>query len=279
MHSIEHIIQHVPVPGDVVHVVQLTDTHLCHERGGCLLGMDTDHSLQCVIQQLLRERAVPDLVLGTGDLANNGAEAAYLRLREYFAQIPCPGFWLPGNHDARPVMAGAVGDPARMSHEIRAGVWQMLMLDSQVPGEVGGRLGSGELARLDQALASAALDGLYTLVCLHHQPVPIGSAWLDEQKVADADAFFAVLKNYSGVRGVLWGHIHQEVDTTYQGLRLLASPSTCVQFAPGSEAFKADDQPPGYRWLELHADGRIDTGVSRVRNVKFNVNLASSGYE
>ncbi len=278
MHPGEHIVQQLPVTGDVVHAVQLTDTHLCRERGGRLLGMDTDHSLQCVIQQLLRERAVPDLLLGTGDLADNGAEAAYLRLRGYFAQIPCPGFWLPGNHDARQAMAGAAGEPALMSHEIRAGAWQVLMLDSQVPGEVGGELGTGELQRLDSALASAAKEGLYTLVCLHHHPVLIGSTWLDEQRVADADAFFALLENYAGVRGVLWGHIHQEVDTMYQGLRLMGSPSTCVQFAPGSVAFKADDRPPGYRWLELHANGQIDTGVSRVRDVSFNVDLASSGY-
>ena len=36
-------------------VVQLTDTHLCREPGGTLLGMDTDHSLQAVIDQVLAE--------------------------------------------------------------------------------------------------------------------------------------------------------------------------------------------------------------------------------
>jgi len=61
-------------------------------------------------------------------------------------------------------------------------------------------------------------------------------------------------------------------------VRLLASPSTCVQFAPGSESFKVDDQPPGYRWLTLHTDGRIETGVSRVRETKFIVDLDSGGY-
>ena len=96
--------------------------------------------------------------------------------------------------------------------------------------------------------------------------------------VADADAFFAVLDRYPGVRGVLWGHVHQEIDRQRNGVRLLASPSTCVQFAAGCENFKADDQPPGYRWLELHSDGRIETAVSRVRDVHFNIELDSGGY-
>jgi len=160
----------------------------------------------------------------------------------------------------------------------RVARWQILMLDSQVPGEVGGELGDAELARLDSALQAARDGGLYTLVCLHHQPVPIGCDWLDEQMVADAPAFFQVLDRYPAVRGVLWGHVHQQVDRERNGASLMASPSTCVQFAPGSPGFKADDEPPGYRWLDLHPDGSIDTGVSRVRDVEFTVDLDSSGY-
>ncbi|KTC63185.1 hypothetical protein AO262_22830 [Pseudomonas fluorescens ABAC62] len=49
-------------------------------------------------------------------------------------------------------------------------------------------------------------------------------------------------------------------------MRLLASPSTCIQFAPGSEDFKVSEQAPGYRWLRLHGDGRLETGVERVRH-------------
>ena len=59
---------------------------------------------------------------------------------------------------------------------------------------------------------------------------------------------------------------------------LVISTSTCVQFAPGSAGFKADDKPPGYRWLALHGDGRIETGVSRVTEVAFTVDLDSGGY-
>jgi Icc protein len=58
----------------------------------------------------------------------------------------------------------------------------------------------------------------------------------------------------------------------------MSTPSSCIQFAPGSECFKADDQPPGYRWLDLYSDGRIETAVSRVTGVTFEVDLDSSGY-
>ena len=51
--------------GDAVHVVQLTDTHLCKIHGGTLLGMDTDHSLQAVIDLVKAQRPTIDLLLGT----------------------------------------------------------------------------------------------------------------------------------------------------------------------------------------------------------------------
>ena len=264
--------------GDVVRVVQLTDTHLCAKRGGTLLGMDTDHSLQAVIDQVAQERATPDLLLGTGDLSDGGARQAYERLQDYFAQFSCPGFWLPGNHDDRATMQAAAAGTLRLCPEVRLARWQIVLLDSQVPGEVGGRLGEAELARLDASLDAARADKLFTLVCLHHQPVAIGCEWLDEQMVSDAESFFAVLDQYSGVRGVLWGHVHQQIDRRRGAVQLMASPSTCVQFAPGSRDFKADDLPPGYRWLDLHPDGRIESEVCRVWDVQFNVELDSDGY-
>jgi len=270
--------QVLPHPGGPVRVVQLTDTHLCRQRGGTLLGMDTDHSLQAVIDLVRAEQPRIDLLLGTGDLSDQGALEAYQRLRDYFARLTPLSCWLPGNHDDRGNMERVADHPLRLCRDIRLGRWQVLMLDSQVPGEVGGALGGDELALLEDALAAADAEGLFSLVCLHHQPVKIGCDWLDEQMVADADAFFAVLDRFPGVRGVLWGHVHQQVDRRHGDIRLLASPSTCVQFAPGSADFKADPAPPGYRWLDLEQDGTLGTGVSRVRGVSFEVDLDSGGY-
>jgi Icc protein len=218
--------------------------------------MDTDHSLGAVLESVSDERAHIDIVLGTGDLSDNGSREAYLRLHRAFSALPGKKYWLPG----------------------KAGNWQIVMLDSQIPGEVGGRLGDAQLALLEAALGRAQSSSLFSLVCLHHQPVPIGCDWLDQQMVEDADAFWDLVDQYPGVRGVLWGHVHQQIDHWRGDILLMSSPSTCVQFKPGSVDFAADDQSPGYRWLDLAADGSIDTGVSRVTGVPFVVDLESDGY-
>jgi len=263
---------------DCLRLLQLTDTHLCAETGGTLLDMDTDRSLQLVIAQALRERGNPDAVLCTGDLSDRGSRAAYQRLEGYLQAIAAPSFWLPGNHDDRGEMLAATRDKHRLPGEIRGGQWQIIMLDSQIPGEVGGQLGENELQRLASTLEAGRQEGLHALVCLHHQPVRIGSAWIDEQMVADAEQFWRLLDGHDSVKAVLWGHVHQQIDRHHNAIALMASPSTCVQFAPGSTDFKADDKPPGYRWLDLCADGSIKTGVSRVTDAEFTVDLESGGY-
>lgn len=262
---------------DVVRLVQVTDTHLQGEPNGSLLGMDTDCSLQAVLDLVRSEQPCIDLVLGTGDLSNHGERGAYERLLAYFSGLGAEHVWLPGNHDDRRLMHAVAGD-SRLPGEVRIGHWQIVLLDSQLPGQVGGHLGEHELARLESSLAAGLADGLHSVICLHHQPVPIGCTWLDQQMVDDADAFFHILDAFPSVKAVVWGHVHQQYERERGAVRLMSTPSTCIQFRPGQRSFSLDDSAPGYRWLELHADGRVLSGVSRVRDVSFEVDLGSNGY-
>jgi Icc protein len=66
------------------------------------------------------------------------------------------------------------------------------------------------------------------------------------------------------VRGVVWGHVHQLHDSQRNGVRLLGTPSSCFQFAPFLDQPALDERGPGWRWIELHPDGRIATRVQWV---------------
>ncbi|MDP5071580.1 MAG: metallophosphoesterase, partial [Congregibacter sp.] len=225
MSNLQNSVCELSVRDQTVRIVQITDTHLKAHSGGKLLGLDTDYSLQAIIDLVKSEYPNPDLVLGTGDLADSGAGDAYRRLIAYFDQVSPAHYWLPGNHDLRDVMI-EVGGAERLPGEIRVGGWQILMLDSQLPGEVGGHLGRPELQRLEACLGAGAKAQLHTLICMHHQPIPVGCDWLDEQRVADADSFFEILRRYPAVRAVLWGHVHQELDQRHGDVRFMCTPST-----------------------------------------------------
>lgn len=257
-----------------ISVVQITDSHLGHHQGDSLLSLDADMSLGLVLQRLRDEQGQSDVMLATGDISNCGSLESYNRFANLTSGLAQHSLWLPGNHDLPDVMSQARG--GELQKTLVIGDWLIIMLDSTARGEVGGSFTDQELGFLAEQLA--ATDAKHVLVCLHHHPVKCGCDWLDQQLVSNADAFFELLDGSDKVRAVLWGHIHQEIDRQRNGVRLLATPSSCVQFEPDSVDFKLDQNSPGYRWLKLHADGRIDTAISRIDTV-FELDYKSStGY-
>jgi len=257
-------------------LVQLSDSHLFAAADGKLLGMNTHDSLQRVIERVLDEQPQIDLILASGDLSQDGSLASYQRFRQLHEQIPAPARWFAGNHDELPAMQAACADSDLLQPVIDLGNWRIILLDTSIPGAVPGYCSAEQLALLEQALQTAGER--HVLVSFHHHPVSIGCRWMEPIGIRNPEALFAVIDRYAQVRALLWGHIHQEFDQLRNGVRLLASPSTCVQFAPGSEEFQVDQEAPGYRWLRLHADGRLDTAVSRVVGIHFDVDYSIKGY-
>lgn len=241
-------------------VLHITDTHLFALPHAHHHGLDTEATLERVLGAAAA--SAWDLVLVTGDLVHDGSSRGYRRLADHLDRLGVPALCIPGNHDDPSALAGALptgGLAWRGRHE--AGPWTILMLDSHLPGAVGGELGEAELRRLRAELAGG--EGP-VLIALHHPPVAVGSPWMDADGLRDATAFWRVVDDSRRVRGILWGHIHQAFDTTRGRIRLMASPSTGLQFTPHSTEFALDASPPGYRRLLLGADGVIDSEVLRL---------------
>jgi Icc protein len=258
-------------------ILQLTDTHLYSEPEGRLLGLNTRSTLDLVLELAARRLGPVDLILLTGDLVQDESPEGYQYLRQRLEALGTPCYCLPGNHDQSPVMAKVFGGSAvKTETTIRRGVWNLVCLDSTIPGEDGGHLDATQLSTLQDSLAARPEDP--ALVCLHHQPVPVGSVWMDTMALDNPEAFFEIIDRYPKVRGVLWGHVHQEFSVVRNGVHLMGSPSTCVQFLPGSREFAVDELTPGYRWLELHPDGRIDTGVERITAYPGPIDQGTEGY-
>ncbi|MDY0205496.1 MAG: 3',5'-cyclic-AMP phosphodiesterase [Pseudomonas sp.] len=257
-------------------VVQLSDSHLFASSATRLLGMDTRHSLQHVIELARAEQSQIDLVLCTGDISQDASAMAYQRFAEMAGSLGAPMRWFAGNHDERLALQQACTGTDRLEPVYDLGAWRMVMLDSSVAGRVHGELAQDQLQILEQALSTAGAR--HVLVALHHHPVPVGSRWIDAIGLHHAEHLHALISCYSNVKVVLWGHVHQEFDQQMQGVRWLAAPSTCVQFTTHSDDFAVDDQAPGYRWLRLYDDGHLETGVSRVTGVEFELDINSGGY-
>ena len=256
-------------------LVQVTDAHLMAAEGGRLLNVDTDDSLAAVVELVAANTPAPDGLLITGDIAGDGASDAYQRLARALDAIPAPSFWLPGNHDDCGASEVA---PEHFVHTITNPHWLIVMLDSQQTDAVGGYLSASELDALSTAVDRANQEGKHLLVALHHPLHPVGCDWLDPQRVANSAAFELEVQRCRQQAVVIAGHVHQESDQQSNGIRYFTTPSTCIQFAPNQVNFKVDNQAPGYRWLRLAPSGEVETGVERVTDREFPVDLNSGGY-
>lgn len=260
-----------------VRVIQITDCHLGPQASESLLGLNTDQSLDDVLQLIALEQPEFDQMVCTGDIASAGHDTCYNRfvssIRTYFS---APLAWLPGNHDSAAIMASVNMPEPPEARQIFLGKWLIVLLDSAVPEQVYGQLAATELRYLQEVLT--ANPDKHVMIMLHHQPVPVGSAWIDQYILRNAPAFFDIVDSAPQVKAVVWGHVHQDFVKERKGVQLIATPSTCVQFKPHCDEFTVDTRMPGYRWFDLQHDGSFTTGVSRVTGKQYTIDYKSAGY-
>lgn len=251
-------------PPTPLKLLQISDCHLHATRDSRMRGVTTYETFVAVLRRARSNARWPaDAILVTGDVVQDESRAGYEVFKTEVAPLGIPVYCIPGNHDDPKLMDELLNSaPFQFCGDARLGGWSLVLLNTFLTGEDAGGLGDRRLHALDAALKDHVSQ--HVLVCMHHQPVPMGSAWLDGVGLRDAERFLEIIDAHSNVRGILWGHVHQSSDRERQGVRLLSTPSTCAQFKPGSDFFALDNLPAGMRWLELYPDGRIETLVEWV---------------
>ena len=260
-----------------IRIAQISDIHLFANPQSELLGVKTEESIRAVAVLLQKADPQPDLIILSGDLAQDFSETAYLRIIEIFKEWNIPIYYLPGNHDDPKVMTKTYqGTPFQAGPVIALNHWEIILLNSHKPGAVEGYLAETELALLKNFLQLN--QDKHAAIVFHHQPYPVGCAWLDNLCLKNANAFWEIVSEFHRVKLVLFGHIHQVSEKKYNGIPCYSAPSTCIQFKTQSDRFALEKLPPGYRWIELHANGSIHTEVRRTKNYVGRFEAKAKGY-
>jgi len=241
-----------------IRIAQITDCHLPADSRLGYRDVNAHSNLEALLQTI--SNYTPDLLLATGDLSEDASPASYHALQAYFDSTGVPVLALPGNHDDAELLAqffpGSPVDDVSVSGH---GEWQIIRLNSCLNRKPEGRLTGHTLKKLEQLLLCEPQRP--RLIALHHQPIPVGSPWIDKYRMFEPEAFLELIDQTPGVRAVVWGHVHQIFDAKMDGIAMLGGPSSSINSVPGMDKFTADALGPACRWLELGVNGSFSSRI------------------
>jgi 3',5'-cyclic AMP phosphodiesterase CpdA len=190
-------------------IAHLSDLHF---------GAETPDVVEALVEDV--SRAMPDLIVVSGDLTQRARIREYLAARAFLHRLPAPFIAVPGNHDMPSFeLVERFTDPWRRWRRHVAPEVEPVWTDDKV-AVVGlntarrggfdmeweqGRVGRRRLARLEAKLAGLP-KGLFRIVVAHHPfaaPAASPGAKLMNGVAAALDAFVR-----HDVRMVLSGHLH-----------------------------------------------------------------------
>jgi 3',5'-cyclic AMP phosphodiesterase CpdA len=240
----------------LVVIAQFSDLHVTApgRRNGD--GINTVAGLVRCIEHLGALDRVPDLLVLSGDLVDEGSVPEYQNLCGMLSQVRIPVFLMPGNHDRRTPLRSVFADhdylgaAGRMfyHHDVRG--LRLIMLDSLIEGREGGDLDDAQLQWLDALLHAEPAQPV--LIFLHHPPVVTGFSRMDRISLAEDSVarFCELISGRERVHAVICGHVHRSVQAMFRGVRVSVCPSTAYQarLRLGRGRFEAaPDEAPAYQ--------------------------------
>jgi 3',5'-cyclic AMP phosphodiesterase CpdA len=211
-------------------IVQISDPHVPAD-GFLFDRVDACARVQASVGMIAAAGCSPDVLVLSGDVADRGEAAAYIRLRPVIdaalERFAAKLLVAPGNHDdvalLRAHLLAREPTSGPLDEVLRVGGLRLIGLDSSVPGEVHGELDDAQLDALADELATPAPDG--TVLVVHHPPIWSTTPMSELVALREPERLAAVIRA-SDVRLVLSGHTHRVSAGTLAGVPVWVSPST-----------------------------------------------------
>lgn len=261
---------------DYTTILHVTDSHILASPTATVLGINTAHYFQEVIQHAFSAHHF-DLILLTGDLAQDPCVASYQFIKDILEPYNTVCICLPGNHDDYDVMQQVFSsENITCRKHLLLDKWQLISLNSQIIGAEGGFLSNQELVFLEHCLMNNVNH--YALIAAHHHCVETESSWMDTMIIKNREQLFSAIQGYPQVKAIAHGHIHQSGESNMAGVKIMGTPSTCYQFKPKAKEFSLDDALPGYRIISLYNNGDIKSEVIRLTEPLTGLQMYIHGY-
>ncbi len=226
-------------------------------------GFNTYESLSSVINKIKEDKAYFDFVIVSGDISQATTEKSYQLFYDTLAQLKKPIYCIPGNHD-NPALLNRFfpHTPTDSVTSIKHNNLLLILVNTQVKGQQYGRISENNLTKISTLLRNNS--DLNAIITLHHPPISINSQWMDNIGLKNSNIFLQLVQRHQNLKLILSGHVHQEINTTHQHIKVFTTPSTCYQFKPNVNSMQYDESLPAYRLVKISNNGTIDSHVYRL---------------
>ena len=240
-------------------ILQLTDLHVFAEPGMRLKGLPTRECLLEVIEYIRCQNVQFDHVVVTGDHTHDELQASYAAVRDLLHDW-IPVLWqVPGNHDDRVVMRRVFSDrmadqqSEKIQFTFTTAHWLCLGIDTHVPGQVFGQFDATHIDWIQTCLKQ--YPDVSVVLFMHHPPVVFNSIWMDQIGLQGMELLHELIAKEPRIKLICCGHVHHESSHMIKQCQVVTTPATGIQFSPLGSTPNFVAEAPGFRIIELAADG------------------------
>lgn len=207
-------------------LLHFTDIHLTG-LGKTIGGRDPNANFDKALAHALALHSDAERIFITGDLSDWGEAEDYARLLARIADLSVPVELMIGNHDDRTTFLDAFPEldtEGFVQRVVPLSLGHAICLDTWGPQTHAGHFCEARAAWLADQLS--ALPGPVFLF-MHHNPVPIHVAPMDEIMLLDHARFAETIAPYAAkIRHIFHGHCHLPLTGSLHGIPLSAPRGT-----------------------------------------------------
>jgi len=247
-------------------LIQITDTHIL-PPGEVLYGnIESATHLRETVSEINRMQPLPDAVMVTGDLVENGDLPGYRYFIELIGPLKMPVWVIPGNHDDPQAMQQAFAETAcfpvtdeTFQYAIEDLPFRILALNSRSEGTELPAFNARKLDWLETELNRSVKP---VLLAIHHPPMTTGIELIDMGGAEWYQGMKSLISRHPQVKLVICGHCHTDLCGRIGQVPVYMAPANSHQLIAtrGFNIAPSTVNRPGAPTLHHFIDGEFLSG-------------------
>jgi len=238
-------------------IVQISDTHISQPNSREPHTLERISVLKSFVEHVSNMEEVPDLILHTGDVSQNGKPEEYEIVKSIMKDSSVPIFFALGNRDLDLNLAEGLkglGDAKLVNgfliYSIEGFPVRLIAMDTQKRNDRVGTTCSVRLGILEKLLNEQ--PDIPTAIFMHHPAfqVPTSKYPFQFSDISAADALLGLVESHEQIVQLFCGHMHRQFNVQLKTCNASIAPSLSSDKRAGSYEQRLTKRPlfQTHRW-------------------------------